>query len=271
MAQRRSHNKQERRAESWESGGRQSGSEDLVWPGWHLEQGSGRAPDTPRGPQAHRAPREPEPRGSVRRAEQHPEARASTDDAPSYAWPPPNPAGPWREDPDQQALSRLGPNEHERAWDWGPPEAPRGPRVPPEILGAHGHSQPRRLLGILKEINDPYFRHFELIYLRFIRKLLVRQWHLMQAERDERALKCWRQALWLLEVDTKGQVDLFLLAQCGLAGRAEANEILWNLLSECALDQSYRDLSYPVSHQAHEARQAMERPPKEHKDRGHWQ
>ena len=114
------------------------------------------------------------------------------------------------------------------------------------------------------------FRHFELLYLKRVHKLLTRFWHLMQAECDERANTLWREALLLMEVDAKGQADLFLLAQSGNEGRAEANELLWNLLSIEALDSDYLDLSHLVSSRVRDARRHFERPPKDHRDRGEW-
>ena len=89
-------------------------------------------------------------------------------------------------------------------------------------------------------------------------------------ECGQRACSLWHEALWLLEIDTKGQTDLFLLAQCGDAGRAEANEILWNLRTIEALDSAYLDLSHLVSTRVRDARKVFERPPKDHLDRGTW-
>ena len=83
----------------------------------------------------------------------------------------------------------------------------------------------------------------------------------MQAECDQAALNLWLEALLLMEVDAKGQQDLFLLAQCGNEGRAEANELLWNLLSIEALDSDYLDLSHLVSSRVRDARKRFERPP----------
>ena len=64
--------------------------------------------------------------------------------------------------------------------------------------------------------------------------------------------------------------DLFLLAQCGQVGRTEANEILWSLMTNQALDPEYKDLSNYVSNAVHRHRKYFERPPDTHYDRGTW-
>ena len=61
-----------------------------------------------------------------------------------------------------------------------------------------------------------------------------------------------------------------LLAHEGLAGRSEANEILWELLSVWALRPEYEDLSHKATHLVSQARRKIERPPEEHWDRGRW-
>ena len=70
----------------------------------------------------------------------------------------------------------------------------------------------------------------------------------------------WIEILRTLELDKKAQVDLFLLAQQGHAGRTEANEILWGLLSDHALRTPYRDLSNNCSNRVGQARQYLDRP-----------
>ena len=114
------------------------------------------------------------------------------------------------------------------------------------------------------------YRFFELEYLKYIQRILTRQWHLLQGGTDERATRLWLEVLWVLEIDNKGIADLFLLAHAGEAGRAEANEVLWNLLTVDALDPEYLDLSHLLTSRVHGARQHFERPPKTHRDRGAW-
>ena len=56
-------------------------------------------------------------------------------------------------------------------------------------------------------------------------------------------------------------MDLTLLAQQSLTGRACANEILWECLTTVALSRDYKDLSSWVTHKIHEARKSIDRPP----------
>ena len=114
------------------------------------------------------------------------------------------------------------------------------------------------------------YRFFEIEYFKYLKWILTHQWHLLQGGDDARATSLWLEVLWVLEIDAKGVTDLFLLAQCGEGGRAEANEILWHLMTFHGLDQEYKDLSNLVSNQVHRARRNFERPPGTHKDRGTW-
>ena len=70
-----------------------------------------------------------------------------------------------------------------------------------------------------------------------------------------------------LELDRKAQVDLFLLAHSGEAGRSEANEILWELLSIGALTPDHKDLSNKTNSLVGKARRYLDRPPHWHPDR----
>ena len=214
--------------------------------------------------------------------EYHPEARGSGQPAPHPRWPPPNPAdeAPYLPEPDHQSLVSLEHGQGQRSWNWyrrqqeqtwrGGGGGGGGPPAPQVEFGGRNRDQPRRLLGVLKYSRDPHFRYFEFLFLKRIHQLLTRHWHLMQAECDERATALWHEALLLLEIDAKGQTDLFLLAQCGSVGRAEANEILFQILTNEALDNEYLDLSHLVSNRVSQARSSFERPPKDHLDRGQW-
>ena len=53
----------------------------------------------------------------------------------------------------------------------------------------------------------------------------------------------WSLAIVVFVLDQKAQLDLWLLAFGGTAGRSEANEILWRHLAEYALQEDYEDLS----------------------------
>ena len=85
-----------------------------------------------------------------------------------------------------------------------------------------------------------------------------------------RALGMWSEIFLVLEVDRKAAADLMLLAHLGIAGRCEANEILWELLSVWALKPEYEDLSHKLTNLVFVARRNLERPPATHQDRGRW-
>ena len=80
----------------------------------------------------------------------------------------------------------------------------------------------------------------------------------------------WIEILQFLELDSKAMWDLMLLAHQGESGRVEANEILWVLLSETALDPQYRDMSNKTSSLVGKARRHLDRPPARHADREFW-
>ena len=119
-------------------------------------------------------------------------------------------------------------------------------------------------------MDHPAFRFFEIEHFKYLQWTLTHQWHLLQGGDDRLTSTLWLRILQALEVDAKGITDLFLLAQCEEVGRSEANEILWGLMTNQALDQEYKDLSNYVSNQVHRARRSFERPPEAHWDRGTW-
>ena len=129
---------------------------------------------------------------------------------------------------------------------------------------------PSRLLGHMRWTDPAAFEYFELMFLRYLKTILLTKWHLVQGGDDVRTRDLWLEIMWVLELDGKSQTDLFLLCQCGENGRAEANEILWTLLTLDALDPDYKDLSNLVSNRVQRARKNFERPPATHHDRGSW-
>ena len=54
--------------------------------------------------------------------------------------------------------------------------------------------------------------------------------------------------------------DLFLMAQSGPVGRAQANKVLWKTLPGPALEPDYPDLSNMVAHEVYKARKTFDRP-----------
>ena len=74
----------------------------------------------------------------------------------------------------------------------------------------------------------------------------------------------------VLELDEKAIRDRWLLSHSGVAGQAEASELLWNLLAHQALDPTYEDLSRWVSNQVNTVRQRFDRPPDASPDLNKW-
>ena len=127
------------------------------------------------------------------------------------------------------------------------------------------HLERLRSLGVLSSIGHPDFEFYEFKYLEWVHKTLTVDWALVQGgSLDGQAKTKWMEIVRTLELDKKACVDLYLLAQQGRPGRAEANEILWFLLSEAGLEEPYRDLSNICTHKVGEARYYLDRPGRTH-------
>ena len=125
-------------------------------------------------------------------------------------------------------------------------------------------------LGWMKLINHPHFGYYEWMYLKFYHKCLTDDWWILQYGRDWRALRLWHAIMVTLELDKKACLDLVLLLHSGAPGRTEANELLWDLMSDWALRPNYQDLSNKVSKEVKVRRRYLDRPPGWHDDRTWW-
>ena len=125
-------------------------------------------------------------------------------------------------------------------------------------------------LGWLKHNNAPGWTYWEHYYLKFLHKSLTTNWRLIMYGADARAERLWWEIFQVLELDRKSQLDLLMLAQSGQVGRAYANKILWDLLSDWALEGEYRDLSNKVSSDVGWARRNFDRPPRTSWDLEWW-
>ena len=125
-------------------------------------------------------------------------------------------------------------------------------------------------LGWFKWLNHWNFAYYENVYLQFIKQCLTVNWALIQGGVGPEALELWYLIFLTLELDRKAQVDLMILAHSGEAGRSEANELLWTLLSIWALRPEYEDLSHKCSSLVSRARRWLDRPPRDHQDRQWW-
>ena len=63
--------------------------------------------------------------------------------------------------------------------------------------------------------------------MKNLHKFLTEKWWILQGGNSPEALKEWLKVLKLLELDNKAKRDLFLMAQSGPVGRAQANKVLW--------------------------------------------
>ena len=127
-----------------------------------------------------------------------------------------------------------------------------------------------RFLGLLRIRNDPHFSYFEYKLLLWVQQTLTTSWKSIQCGSDARAKALWHDIFLYIELDMKSIRDIMLLAHMGVAGRTEANEILWNLLSLWALKRDYLDLIHKTTSIVREARRHLKRPPATHRDRGSW-
>ena len=78
---------------------------------------------------------------------------------------------------------------------------------------------------------------------------------------DLQAMHLWWEVFQVLELYKKSQLDLLIMAQYASVGRSYANKILWDIMSNWALDGTYRDLINKVSNEVNWARKNMDRPP----------
>ena len=117
-----------------------------------------------------------------------------------------------------------------------------------------------RTLGILHSIGRPDFHFYEFKFLQWVYKTLTDDWAIVQGGTDGRSRYKWVEICRTLELDRKSSMDLFLLAHQGRVGRSEANEILWFLLSDAALQEPYKDLSNLCSSKVGQARYKLDRP-----------
>ena len=147
------------------------------------------------------------------------------------------------------------------------PEVPQPSFVPDEararenIEATKNYLAGKTTLGALQADNHPHFKYFEFRYLLWIRRILTTHWATVQGGFDGQARLLWLEIFRTLELDRKAQADIFLLAHQGVCGRSEANEIIWDLLTDSALSKQYRDLSNQCSYKVGQARRYLDRPP----------
>ena len=125
-------------------------------------------------------------------------------------------------------------------------------------------------LGWLKHLDSPSFPYFEIVYLKYLHKVLTTDWPLMQGGTGPETLQMWLDLVRVLELDSKAKRDLMLMAHSGVPGRTCANNVLWSLCSYWALQSKYEDLSHKVSSELGWYRRTFDRPPQGHDDLRTW-
>ena len=77
---------------------------------------------------------------------------------------------------------------------------------------------------------------------------------------DPQAEDLWLEIMLVVELDRKSAMDLILLAQSGAVGRASASKIMWNLMTDWALDRDHPNLSKRVTLAVRRARERFDMP-----------
>ena len=75
---------------------------------------------------------------------------------------------------------------------------------------------------------------------------------------DPQAEDLWLEIMMVIELDRKSAMDLLLLAQSGVIGRASANKIMWTLMTDWALDRAHPNLSRRVTMAVRSARERFD-------------
>ena len=134
----------------------------------------------------------------------------------------------------------------------------------------------RTALARLQEIEDPEFDNLRLASLGILEHCRDKGKGKGSGKglphlRDTLALEDWRVPLDALGCDQQNVMSLVLLAQQGLPGRAEANNLLWLWMTPTSLE-SLCYINAPLVYQAaiRNARKKVDRPPDEHRDYTLW-
>ena len=144
------------------------------------------------------------------------------------------------------------------------PQAPCARGAPREIR------RTLRTLGLLAKYKDPHFHYWEFEYLKWVKTILTRDWAIVQGGKDIEGTGKWFEIFLVLELDSIAQMDLMCLAHHGCSGRALANRILWEVLTDSAVVRPYEDLSNLVTTKVNGYRKFLDRPPKDHEHRARW-
>ena len=128
---------------------------------------------------------------------------------------------------------------------------------------------PLNSLGMLKKIGHPSYKYLEWKQRSEILVFTTNYWPIVQGSSDEEALEFWKDIGDLLELDKVTWYHLILLVHQGVAGRACANKLIWNLLTQYAI-MSHCDLNKKAMSMIAQLRKLIDRPPAWSPYAKHW-
>ena len=128
---------------------------------------------------------------------------------------------------------------------------------------------PRTSLGRIMAADTDAYKYFEWKFRLQIVEYTTNLWPIIQGGTDDEALETWKDIAHLLEFDAMTWNGLMLLVHQGVAGRAEANKLLWDLLTSlCLVD--HNQINRLTISNIGAVRKVIDRPPDNHYDMKSW-
>ena len=124
-------------------------------------------------------------------------------------------------------------------------------------------------LGMLKKINHPSYKYLEWKFRAEVLDFTTNFWPIVQGCSDDEALEYWKDIANLLELDEMTWRHLILMVHQGVTGRAAANKLIWDLLTQYAI-MEHVDLNHKAMSLITDCRKLIDRPPSWHDDAQHW-
>ena len=131
------------------------------------------------------------------------------------------------------------------------------------------NNMPTTSLGRIRDLDTDAYKYFEWKFRLQIVEYTTNLWPIIQGGTDDEALELWKDIAHLLEFDAKTWNGLMLLVHQGVAGRAEANKLLWDLLTSLCLIDHVQINNKTISNIG-VVRKIIDRPPEGHYDMKTW-
>ena len=131
------------------------------------------------------------------------------------------------------------------------------------------NNMPLNSLGRIRELDTAAYLYFEWKFRLQILEYTTNLWPIIQGGTDDEALELWKDIAHLLEFDATTWNGLMLLVHQGVAGRAEANKLLWDLLTSLCLIDHVQNNNKTISIIG-AVRKIIDRPPDGHVDMMTW-